>query len=58
MASAMNVNLKKILLIGCEPATFGGEEGQMALSATVEAEIDEAVSLVVSVVEKILSEPR
>jgi hydrogenase maturation protease len=58
MASAMNVNLKKILLVGCEPATFGGEEGQMELSATVEAAIDEAVNLVVSVVEKILSEPR
>jgi hydrogenase maturation protease len=58
MASAMNVNLKKILLVGCEPATFGGEEGQMELSATVEAAIDEAVKLVVSVVEKSLSEPR
>jgi hydrogenase maturation protease len=58
MASAMNVNLKKILLVGCEPATFGGEEGKMELSETVEAAIDEAVNLIGSVVEKILSEPR
>jgi hydrogenase maturation protease len=56
MASAMNGSLKKILLVGCEPATFGGEEGQMGLSQPVEAAIDEAVKLVAATVDKILQE--
>jgi hydrogenase maturation protease len=46
--------LKKILLVGCEPASFGGEEGRMGLSPTVEAAVDEAVKMVQSVVERIL----
>jgi len=56
MAAAMNGSLKKVLLVGCEPATFGGEEGQMGLSDPVEAAIDEAVKLVASVVDRILQE--
>jgi hydrogenase maturation protease len=56
MAAAMNGSLKKILLVGCEPATFGGEEGQMGLSEPVAAAIDEAVKLLVSIVERILQE--
>lgn len=56
MASTMNGGLKKILLVGCEPASFGGEEGRMGLSETVEAAVDEAVKLVVSVVDKILQQ--
>jgi len=54
MATAMNGGLKKVLLVGCEPATFGGDEGRMGLSEPVEAAVDEGVKLVVSVVEKIL----
>jgi len=54
MASTMNGGLKKILLVGCEPASFGGEEGRMGLSPTVEAAVDEAVKMVQSVVERIL----
>jgi Ni,Fe-hydrogenase maturation factor len=45
--------LKRVLLVGCEPATLGPEEGQMGLSATVEAVVDEAVKLVESLVSKI-----
>jgi hydrogenase maturation protease len=56
MAVAMHGKLNNILLVGCEPATFGPEEGQMGLSETVQAAVDEAVSMVVSVVEKILRE--
>jgi hydrogenase maturation protease len=56
MASEMNGGLRKILLIGCEPADFGGDEGHMGLSAPVEAAIDEAVKMVVSVMSKILQE--
>lgn len=54
MALAMNGRLNKVLLIGCEPATFGGEEGQMGLSQAVEAAVDEGAKMVISVVEKIL----
>jgi hydrogenase maturation protease len=54
MAAAMNGRLNKVLLVGCEPATFGGEEGQMGLSDTVEAAVEEAVKMVISVVDKIL----
>ena len=56
MAVAMHGKLNNILLVGCEPATFGPEEGQMGLSETVQAAVDEAVNMVVSVVKKILRE--
>ena len=37
MARAMNIEVKNVLLVGCEPDTLGGEEGQMGLSAPVRA---------------------
>jgi hydrogenase maturation protease len=55
MAQAMNIELKNILLVGCEPESLGGEEGQMGLSATVEAAVKEAVQLVESLIDKILN---
>ena len=58
MARAMNIELKNILLVGCEPETLGGEEGQMGLSAPVEAAVDEAVKLIESVVNRILNGDR
>jgi len=54
MAKTMNGRLNKVLLVGCEPATFGGEEGQMGLSETVETAVGEAVKMVISVVDNIL----
>jgi hydrogenase maturation protease len=56
MAAGMNRNLGKILLVGCEPKTFGPEEGQLGLSEQVEAAVDEAVTMVVSVIERVLRE--
>jgi hydrogenase maturation protease len=53
-ARAMNIEVKKVLLVGCEPGTLGGEEGQMGLSAPVEAAVDEAVKLIESLVRQIL----
>ena len=55
MARAMNIEVKNVLLVGCEPETLGGEEGQMGLSAAVEAAVDHAVQLVESVVNKVLN---
>jgi hydrogenase maturation protease len=55
MARAMNIELKNVLVVGCEPETLGGEEGQMGLSLPVEAAVDEAVKLVESLVNRILN---
>ena len=55
MAKAMNIEVKNVLLVGCEPETLGGEEGQMGLSAPVESAVDEAVKLVESLVNRILN---
>ena len=53
MAKSMGGDLKRILLVGCEPATLGPEEGQMGLSEPVAAMIDEAIGTIESLVEKI-----
>jgi hydrogenase maturation protease len=54
LAHSMNAGLKRILLVGCEPATFGPEEGRMGLSETVEAAVCEAVEMVESLVAETL----
>ena len=56
MVKSMGCELKRILLVGCEPQTFGPEEGQMGLREQVAAASDEAVSMVESLVTKILKE--
>jgi hydrogenase maturation protease len=55
MARAMNVEVKNVLVLGCEPETLGGEEGQMGLSAPVEAAVEEAVKLVESLIDDVLN---
>ncbi len=45
MAASMGAPLKGIMLVGCEPATLGPDEGQMGLSQPVEKAVDEAVDL-------------
>jgi hydrogenase maturation protease len=52
MVKTMGGKFKKILLVGCEPATFGPDEGQMGLSQPVEASVDQAVSVVAALVDK------
>jgi hydrogenase maturation protease len=54
MARAMQGCLKRVLLVGCEPASLGGDEGFMGLSQPVEAAVEEAVKVTASLVEKIL----
>jgi hydrogenase maturation protease len=56
MAAAMNIEVGRLLLVGCEPQTLGGEEGHMGLSAPVEAAVDYAVKLVESLVHQVLNE--
>lgn len=55
MATSMGGELKRVLLVGCVPATLGPEEGQMGLSDPVMAAVDEAVKLVDSLVIRILA---
>jgi hydrogenase maturation protease len=55
MATSMGGQLKRVLLVGCVPATLGPEEGQMGLSEPVTAAVDEAVKLVNSLVTRILA---
>ena len=49
--------LKRILLVGCEPATLGPDEGQLGLSEPVQAAVDEAVTLVLDLVREIREGP-
>ncbi|MGB9068898.1 MAG: hydrogenase maturation protease [Candidatus Acidiferrales bacterium] len=53
-AQAMGGPLKKILLIGCEPQTFGPEEGHMGLSEPMALAVEPAVALLESVVKRTL----
>jgi hydrogenase maturation protease len=55
MATSMGGHVKRVLLVGCVPATLGPEEGQMGLSAPVGAAVEEAVRLIESLVTRILA---
>jgi len=54
MARSMHGPLKRVLLVGCEPATLGGDEGHMGLSEPVEAAVAEAVKATEALVKRIL----
>jgi hydrogenase maturation protease len=55
MVTSMGGYLKRVLLVGCVPATLGPEEGQMGLSEPLSAAVNEAVKLIDSLVTRILS---
>jgi hydrogenase maturation protease len=52
LAMSLGAQLKRILLVGCEPEFLGGDEGHMGLSAPVEAAVSEAVQIVESLIRK------
>jgi hydrogenase maturation protease len=57
MVKAMGGEFHRILLVGCEPATFGEDgQGEMGLSEPVEAAVDGAVQLVEKLIGDILNE--
>ncbi|HKE60797.1 MAG TPA: hydrogenase maturation protease [Pyrinomonadaceae bacterium] len=56
LVKSMGGKVHKILLVGCEPETFGPEEGCLGLSPTVAATVSEASRMVTSLVEKFQSE--
>jgi hydrogenase maturation protease len=54
LAASMGARPQRVLLLGCEPESLGGEEGHMGLSAAVETAVDNAVRHIESLVVKIL----
>ncbi|HET9792514.1 MAG TPA: hydrogenase maturation protease [Candidatus Angelobacter sp.] len=55
MARAINAPLNRVLVVGCEPESLGGEEGRMGLSRPVESALDEAVRVIESLLGRILN---
>ena len=53
LAQSMGGRPKRMLLVGCEPATLGPDEGQLGLSPEVSAVVDAAVQLVTTLVDDI-----
>ncbi|HKX32121.1 MAG TPA: hydrogenase maturation protease [Blastocatellia bacterium] len=56
LVKSMGGEFKRLLLVGCEPATCGPEEGMMGLSEPVQAAVNEAVEVIESLVAKFLHE--
>jgi len=50
MVKSMGGRLKQVLLVGCEPETFGPEEGLMGLSESVQSAVPQAVRVIESIV--------
>jgi hydrogenase maturation protease len=55
LAASMGGPLKNVLLVGCEPETLGPEEGLMGLSKPVQRALTEAVTMIESVINKVLA---
>lgn len=56
MAFSMGAKFNKLLLVGCEPETLGGDEGLMGLSAPVAAAVDKAAEIVERLIAEITVE--
>ncbi len=56
MAFSMGAKFNKLLLVGCEPETFGGEDGFMGLSEPVQSAVAEAANMVESLIARVLKE--
>jgi Ni,Fe-hydrogenase maturation factor len=55
MAAAMNGSLHRVLLVGCEPASLGGDEGYMGLSEPIQAAVEEAVNATEALLKRLLA---
>ncbi len=53
LANTMGPISSRIVLVGCEPLTLGGEAGEMGLSGPVSAAIDDAVALVKRIIQEV-----
>jgi hydrogenase maturation protease len=54
MASAMGAPLNRVLLVGCEPAFLGGDEGYLGLSEAVQSAVEEAANATEALLRRIL----
>lgn len=54
LAQSMGPVSSRILLVGCEPADLGGDEGNIGLSEPVSVAVNEAVRMVEKLIAKIL----
>jgi hydrogenase maturation protease len=52
MCGEIGERLGRILLVGCEPADLGGEDGRMGLTPPVAEAVEYAADLVISLVQK------
>ena len=55
LAKSMGAQLKRMLLVGCEPLALGGDEGLMGLSDAVQAAINPAVETIRALVNEFVS---
>lgn len=55
MASAMNGSLRRVLVVGCEPADLGGDEGRIGLSEAVEIAVAEGVNRIDALIVQLLA---
>jgi hydrogenase maturation protease len=49
---SMGGSLRRLLLVGCEPADLGGPEGRMGLTPPVMGAIEQAADMVESLIER------
>ena len=56
--AALGGSCEEIFLVGCEPLTFGGEEGLMGLSVPVAAALDIAVRTVEELADQLIKRDR
>jgi hydrogenase maturation protease len=54
MVKSMGGTTGRVMIVGCEPADFGSDEGKLGLSDTVLAAVEEAIALIESLVWKTL----
>jgi hydrogenase maturation protease len=54
LAASMGARPKRVLLVGCEPESLGGEDGHMGLSSSVENAVKNAIRRIESLVVQVL----
>ena len=56
LVRSMGGELARVFVVGCEPASLGGDEGAMGLSESVQAAVAEAVEMIESLVATLRNE--
>lgn len=54
LVSALGGSCRRVLLVACEPLTFGGDEGAMGLSAPVAAAVGVAVDTIGELIDEMM----